>query len=153
MNTSVVRQLAKHLGMNDRDRWLEWLRLIDRDLTNLAINRMVWHSMTEIWRARQPPLPGSILFDVLATTYGGRRKLVELVGHVDRRKDVVGLSRLLRQLTKHPQSITREFVVGRYPWGQQWMGEGAYSTIDPNGLGHLDPLISQSRLRTSFKSG
>ena len=132
-----------------RDKWIQWLSAIDKDLTSLAINRMVWHAFTTVWRERKSPLPPSFLFAAIGNQYA-TTQAVGIRRQADRRRDVASLEALLRELVSHPQLVSRQFFVGRYEWGNQWLGDRQFSSLDPRGQGHLDPAIpaaDQSELR------
>ena len=144
-----IRNLDEAMGLEriepaetdaDRERWIGWLGQIDRDLSDLAISRLAWRSLTTVWRERQPPLPPSFIFDVLAQNYayaqasGVRRQ-------ADPRKDVASLRRLVAEIEAHPDKIDVRFYVGRYQWGQQHLGHAAFKNLDPSGTGHIDPAI------------
>lgn len=129
-----------------RTEWLEWWDAIHRDLTDLTVNRMVWRAFTAIWEDRDPPLPDSFLFTYLARTYVhsqvmGVRRLV------DPRKDVRSFVRLLMDIEGNVRLISREYFVGRYEWGHQWLGDEHFQEFDPHETGYLDPGIVKGDIR------
>ena len=123
-----------------RDKCIQWLSAIDKDLTSLAINRMVWRAFTTVWREREPPLPPSFLFAAIGNQYA-TAQAVGIRRQPARRPDVVSLEALLGELVAHPQLGSRQFFLGRCKWGNQWLGDREFSSLDPRGQGHLDPAI------------
>jgi hypothetical protein len=139
-NLDVVmgrKRIPKPKPDSRRDKWIRWLGPIHEDLSALAINRMVWRTLTTIWREREPQLPPSFIFDFFATTYahaqasGVRRQ-------VDHRDDVASLWRLLKEIEEHPEHLDHDWFVGRYQWGDQWRGDREFAALDPDGTGHID---------------
>lgn len=127
------------------EKWVRWQGAIDRDLTDLAIHRMAWRTLTEVWEQRDPPLPGSFLFAHFGRTYA-QSQAVGLRRQADVDPDVQTLGRLLSDVVDHPEPISRRFIVGRYQWGHQWLGENYFQGLDPGGTGHVDPVIVQRDL-------
>jgi len=114
-----------------RDKWIRWIGLIDEDVKTLAINRMAWRAMASIWKDRRPPLPSSFLFDYLAHTYA-HTQAIGIRRQADVGRDVSSLARLLGEIRDFPDRISREFYVGRFPWGQQVMGDREFAKLDCN---------------------
>lgn len=128
-----------------REKWLKWHSAIDRDLTDLAIHRMAWRTLTAVWEQRVPPLPHSFLFAHFGRTYA-QSQAVGLRRQGDVHRDVQTLGRLLSEVADHPEAISHRFIVGRCEWGHQWLGEDYFQGLDRGGAGHIDPALAHADL-------
>jgi hypothetical protein len=144
------KPIPKPKGDPRRDKWIRWAAAIDKDLSALAINRMVWRTLTAIWRERSPRLPSSIIFDYFAATYA-QTQASGIRRQVDKSHDVTSLWKLLSEIAANPQRLSREWFVGRYEWGQQWHGELEFASLDPQGLGYVNPESAAQDIQQMLK--
>jgi hypothetical protein len=99
------------------EKWLGWLEQIDKDLTQLALDRFVYQRLGEI--THEADLPASYLFEafqnwyVRAQTTGVRRQC-------EVHEDAASLATLLDQMRRHPEVLTRSRYTALYDAEDHW---------------------------------
>jgi len=120
-------------------KWLGWLARIDADLTHLALERWTFQSVSAMTRTAD--LPPSFVFEVLSDWYV-RTQAIGVRRQTEIRRNVASLARLLDQVAKYPEVLTRARYVSLAPddeylrilAGREYdrvAGEGS-DTIEPN---------------------
>lgn len=112
------------------DKWRRWLDRIRDDLHDIHGNQAAFNEINSM--LTNPAIPGSAIIDYIAGNYARSQAVA-----VRRQTDVGGrsitLGRLLTEL-KATDLITREWVVGQFPWGMQGFGDrqfDAWAYLDP----------------------
>lgn len=119
------------------DKWCRWLEEIDRELTDVFLNRSVWRGVDEILR-KNPDLPPSHYFTFQALNYATTEAVaVRRQAEVDPR--VVTLGRLIDEISSNPSVMSRQRHVALYPWGMQHLGDDFFNAWAEPGTDHVDP--------------
>ena len=119
------------------EKWCRWLKEIDRELTDVYLNRALWRAVNEIVRAK-PDMPPSHFFDLQALNYSTAQAVaVRRQAEVSDR--VVTLGRLLKDIFDFPEVLTRQRYVALYPWGRQYFGDLYFNKWAGEGGNHVDP--------------
>ncbi len=85
--------------------WIEKLRRITNELYTVHHYRELWRSLVEITEGAR--LPPSVFFDALGAWYAGSQA-VAVRRQLDRSRGVVSLWRLLDEIARHPEVMTRQ---------------------------------------------
>lgn len=107
------------------ERWVDQLERIISEVYAAHRDRVLWRGLGEITQGAN--LPASVFFDVLGLWYGNsqtgavRRQL-------DRRRGSVSLVRLLDDIARHPEVMTRERHLAVWG-GAEWAHE-AHANFD-----------------------
>jgi hypothetical protein len=118
------------------EKWCRWLDRIDRDLTDVLLNRAVWRAVNEIIRSK-PDMPASHFFDLQALNYATAQAVaVRRQAEVGPR--VVTLGSLLHDIADAPTVLSRRRRVGLHPWGQQHIGHEFFDEWEEEGTDHVD---------------
>jgi hypothetical protein len=104
------------------ERWLGWLKGVDRDVTQLALDRFVFQRLGEITHAAE--LPASYLFDALNYWYV-RSQATAVRRQCEVHRDAASLASLLDQIRAYPNVLTRSRYVGLCVVGQDDQREHA----------------------------
>lgn len=119
------------------EKWCQWLKAIDRELTDLYLNRSVWRGVTEIVRAKAD-MPPSHFFDLQALNYSTAQAVaVRRQAEVSDR--VVTLGRLLKDIGEFPEVLSRQRYVAMWPWGMQHLGDEFFDEWAGEGGDHVGP--------------
>jgi hypothetical protein len=71
IDEALGRERVREAPRNStREMWVRRIVTIREDLYTLAVNRMAWRALSEVWRDRKPPLPLSLIFECFGRTYG-----------------------------------------------------------------------------------
>ena len=117
-------------------KWLGWLQIIHDDLTHVALTRDVWSTINGIVGAH-PAMPRSHLFAVLARSYASSQAVaVRKQGDSDR--GVVTMGRLLTEIAKHPELVTRERFVTLFPPEMRNRGDAQFNRWATPDADHID---------------
>jgi hypothetical protein len=88
------------------EKWLKWLKTIENETMTLWLYRDYWRGLVEITQAN-PDLPRSSFFDALGVWYAAAQTTA-VRRQLDRDKRAVSFWRLLTEIAKHPEVMTRE---------------------------------------------
>jgi hypothetical protein len=129
-------------------KWCSWLDRIDDDITGLWLNRDVWRTVVDIVR-KNPAVPKSHFFQYFVDSYI-TTQAVGVRRQADSAKEVISMARLLDNISKHPQALSRPRFLSSYEkesvaqWvgGQEWDRVFAGHTKD-----YVDPGILNADLR------
>lgn len=125
-------------------KWHQWLQEIDRDLTDLAITRHVWKSITDILDAH-PAMPPSHLFEVLTRSYAVSQA-VAVRRQGDPKPSTVTMVRLVSEISEYPKVLSREGFVALFSWGMQHLGDEQFNQWAAPGSGHVDGALVRENL-------
>jgi hypothetical protein len=95
--------------------WLRWLEGIDREVTQLALDRFVFQRLGEI--THHADLPQSYLFDAWNYWYV-RSQATAVRRQCEVHRDAASLASLLDQIRAYPNVLTRSRYVGLYLVGE-----------------------------------
>lgn len=98
--------------------WVEKLHRITRELYSTHHYRELWRSLVEITQGAD--LPPSVFFDALGVWYGGTQAIA-IRRQLDDTRGVVSLRKLLDEIARHPEVMTRERHVSL--WGDPEVNE------------------------------
>src|SRR4051794_8869436 len=85
-------------------RWVEHLERIIREVYNAHHFRHLWRELAELTQAAN--LPASVFFDALGVWYASTQTS-SVRRQLDRRRGSVSLIRLLEDIERHPEVMTR----------------------------------------------
>lgn len=92
-------------------------------------------------------MPPSHFFDLQALNYSTAQAVaVRRQAEVSAR--VVTLGRLLKDISEHPEVLSRERYVAMWPWGMQHLGDEFFTEWAGEGGDHVDP----ARVSSDFDS-
>jgi hypothetical protein len=95
------------------DEWREWLKVINREIVVLHLNRRFFREIMQMIRGNRTLPKNSVVYDwiirqyIVSATMGVRRQ-------VDTSRKVVSMARLLEQIARHATSITRNWYKAQY---------------------------------------
>jgi hypothetical protein len=118
--------------------WLEWLDVIDHEVTSLYFHRDLWQQMAKALDSN-PQVPRTHALSMVHLAYGASQAAA-VRRLVDDRNDVVSLTRLLRDIEANARSVTLEWWLSLYPdpsvaaWAgaRDWNKEFGASPLDRN---------------------
>ena len=87
------------------EQWVERIHRITNELYSVHHYRDLWRKLAEI--TSDANLPPSLFFDALGVWYAATQA-VAVRRQLDRRRDVVSLWRLLDEMARHPEVMTRD---------------------------------------------
>jgi hypothetical protein len=109
-----------------QERWGRWLEQLYFDVVTPQSYRRRWGLLAEAgYNNEEIPRPNHVM-DFLLELYS----IVIAVGvgrQDDRSNDVASLARLIEDIGRHPEAVTRDWFVGRY---QTFMEETAHADFD-----------------------
>lgn len=123
-------------------KWTEWLEIIYKEITNLSVNRHIFWETQEIIKHNKKIQKSSSFYEFLGNAYaslavmGIRRQL-----KID--KQSISFARMLDQIVKNPNIISRQRYVALY--GQdpmmKEMGERDFKKFADKSGKHINPEI------------
>jgi hypothetical protein len=118
------------VGLTDDDRytrWRDWLARIDTDLTQIALARWTFKSISAMTRTAR--LPPSFAFELLSDWYV-RAQATGVRRQTEIRDDVASLATLLDQMAEHPEVLARDRYVSFAPENDEHLRRLAHQQFD-----------------------
>jgi hypothetical protein len=121
-------------------KWNEWLSTICADVQGLLINRHIYQEVQQIIQSNAKIQVGSSFYDWMVTVYviamamGVRRQL-------DTRSDSISFARLLGEILKHPEVLSRERYSALYEGSgiSDKVVHRRFEKFSQPGHAHVDP--------------
>ncbi len=132
-------------------RWKKWLGTIRNEITAMIVYRHVYREVGAIVRANPKLRSPSSFYDWMHQSYT-QVMVITICRVVDGRDDVVSLTRLMREIERHPEVLSRRRFVGRYPSHLKSFGDHDFDHFAPAGSAHINPRIIARQRKLLLKS-
>lgn len=130
-----------------RERWTRWLRRAYDDVVVLHDHQSSWDELVDAVEGNAGiPSPNHVM-DFIRELYG----IVIAVGirrQADKGDDVANLRRLIDDIARHPEAVTRDWFVTKYPSFLIDVGHQTFDDFAGPGKPHVSPEVIRKDLAT-----
>jgi hypothetical protein len=129
-----------------RGRWLDWLERIRSETFSLFLYRDLWNELGEM--TKNAALPPSVIFDAFSTWYAASQALA-IRRQLDLRSDSISLRRLLTEMAKRPELLSRDHYLSFFEADDHWQdyGNSGFNRLAGNGEDYVPVSVIEADLQ------
>lgn len=122
--------------------WDEWLKIIYTDIQELVIRRHIFWEVQKIIRANHRIQKSSSFYTWMGSVYAAAAS-IGIRRQIDERKDVISFYRLLFEIRRKPEVLSRKRYVSLYsePEIRARVADRHFDRFAGRGKPHVDPRI------------